>query len=315
MASAVVGAFDPGDDCESEFSAGCPAFPVEHFFGVGRRKDSIAALSPQAPTRPIDPRKPCRECGDVFSGSELAAAVGMDVCRRRFPGDNRVAQGVDRKVVSHSLVDRVSDDVVGEDVFDGAEIQFPFTGGCSLMSVSQRWPAAVAVKRRVARSSCAGGPLCGSGRDSWRTRSRSAAYETDSRPGGSPPATTGSPAFVGDEPVAERGVVVVNAVRGVDQVRIVPIPLRHRILAPLIEGLSGEAQNPAGHRDGYSVGGEVEDQRVDYFGLTSRERYATARRITSASCSNCRIRFFVSLNSADSCRTPRVRRHRRCRLA
>ena len=39
-----------------------------------------------------------------------------------------------------------------------------------------------------------------------------------------------------------------------------------------LEGLFGEAQHPAGHRDGNPVSGQFKDQRVHHFGLTSRER-------------------------------------------
>jgi hypothetical protein len=43
--------------------------------------------------------------------------------------------------------------------------------------------------------------------------------------------------------------------------------LRH-----LGERLDGEPKHPAGHRDGHTVTGKVEDQRVHHFGLTSRLR-------------------------------------------
>jgi hypothetical protein len=78
--------------------------------------------------------------------------------------------------------------------------------------------------------------------------------------------------LVGDEPVAERRVVVVDVDRGVDQMRVVPVALAHRVGAPLVEGLRGEAQHPAGHRDGDLLGGEFTDQRVDHFGRTSRAK-------------------------------------------
>ena len=94
---------------------------------------------------------------------------------------------------------------------------------------------------------------------------------------------------VGDEAVPGLGVVVVQVDRGVGQVRIVEITTADRRSLPLAEGLGGEAQHPAGHRhrhpDGGVGGGQFKDQRVGHFGLMSRERYATARRITSASCS------------------------------
>ncbi len=70
-------------------------------------------------------------------------------------------------------------------------------------------------------------------------------------------------ALVGDEPVAEGRVVVVDVVGGVDQVRVVPVALAHRMSEPLLVGLRREAQYPAGHRDRDVLGGEFTDQRVD----------------------------------------------------
>jgi hypothetical protein len=60
--------------------------------------------------------------------------------------------------------------------------------------------------------------------------------------------------------------------RGVDQVRIVVIALCDRASAPFAERLLGEAEDPAGHRDGDTVGGEVKDHRVHHFGLMSRAK-------------------------------------------
>lgn len=39
--------------------------------------------------------------------------------------------------------------------------------------------------------------------------------------------------FIGDEPVPERRVVLVDVERDVDQMGVVPVPLRHRIGTPL----------------------------------------------------------------------------------
>jgi hypothetical protein len=78
--------------------------------------------------------------------------------------------------------------------------------------------------------------------------------------------------LVGDEAVAELGVVVVDVDCGVDQVRVVPVALADGIGLPLVERLLGETQHPAGHRDGDVSVGEVEDQRVHHFGSTSRAK-------------------------------------------
>ncbi len=50
--------------------------------------------------------------------------------------------------------------------------------------------------------------------------------------------------FVADEPVAERGIILVGIPRGVGQVGVVPITLGDRVGAPLIERLFGEALSP-----------------------------------------------------------------------
>jgi hypothetical protein len=58
----------------------------------------------------------------------------------------------------------------------------------------------------------------------------------------------------------------VDVVGGVDQVCVVPVALAHRLRQPLVVGLRGEAQHPAGHRDGDLLGGEFTDQRVNHSG-------------------------------------------------
>jgi hypothetical protein len=78
--------------------------------------------------------------------------------------------------------------------------------------------------------------------------------------------------LVGDEPVAELGVVVVDVDRGVDEVGVVPVALADRVRAPLVEGLLGEPEHPTGHRDRDPVGGQVCDQREHHFGRVSRAK-------------------------------------------
>ena len=60
---------------------------------------------------------------------------------------------------------------------------------------------------------------------------------------------------------------------------------------PAVVGLAGELKDPARHRDGDPVGGELTDERVHHFpGRFACDRYAAARRSTSFSCSSSRIR-------------------------
>jgi hypothetical protein len=56
--------------------------------------------------------------------------------------------------------------------------------------------------------------------------------------------------LIGDEPVAEGRVVGVDVECGVDQMRVVPVPLADRVGLPLVDRLLGKADHPAGHRDG-----------------------------------------------------------------
>jgi hypothetical protein len=76
--------------------------------------------------------------------------------------------------------------------------------------------------------------------------------------------------LIGDEPVAELRVVVMDLERGMDEVRIVPVPLRDGVGIPLVVGLLAEPEHPAGLHDGDALVGQVRDQRVDHFGRTSR---------------------------------------------
>ena len=144
--------------------------------------------------------------------------------------------------------------------------------GCSVMSVSHNRSGAGAVHRRATRSSWTGGPgvRCRPGLRAWRPdQALLGAQPVDAvAAGGDPQAGE----LVGDEPVAELGVVVVDVDRGVDEVGVVPVALADGIGAPLVEGLLGEPEHPAGHRDRDLVGGQVCDQREHHVGRVSRAK-------------------------------------------
>jgi len=55
--------------------------------------------------------------------------------------------------------------------------------------------------------------------------------------------------FVGEEPVAQRRVVLMKLVEDIDEVGVVPVTLGHRIFEPLVVPLSRQPQDPARHRD------------------------------------------------------------------
>ncbi len=70
---------------------------------------------------------------------------------------------------------------------------------------------------------------------------------------------------------------------------------------PPAVGLSSDVQDPARHRDGDTVRGQLAHGRVEPFpGRFACDRYAVARRRTSFSCSSCLIRLRASRSSAES---------------
>jgi hypothetical protein len=75
--------------------------------------------------------------------------------------------------------------------------------------------------------------------------------------------------FIGDEAVTELRIIAVDVDDGVGQVGVDEIPITDRVGRPLVEGLSGEAQHPAGHRHREPLDGELSDQRVHHFGSVS----------------------------------------------
>ena len=79
--------------------------------------------------------------------------------------------------------------------------------------------------------------------------------------------------LIGNEAVAELGIVEMDVDDGVGQVRIVEVPIADGGGLPLVEGLGGEAEHPAGHRHRDPLGGELLDQRVHHFGSVSLAKY------------------------------------------
>lgn len=65
--------------------------------------------------------------------------------------------------------------------------------------------------------------------------------------------------LVDDEWVPERPIVPMDIQRRVDQVRIRPVTSPDRRNFPRLEGLFGETQHPAGHRDGNSFSGKAKN--------------------------------------------------------
>ena len=65
----MISPLDPGDDGNTEILSRLPALAVKTFFWSKEKNDSMAALSPHAPTRPIDPVRPL--CFKVRTNSLL----------------------------------------------------------------------------------------------------------------------------------------------------------------------------------------------------------------------------------------------------
>jgi len=75
--------------------------------------------------------------------------------------------------------------------------------------------------------------------------------------------------LIRDEAVAELGVVAVHVMDGVHQVGIVVVAHRARLALPLVEGLVGEAEHPAGQPHREPLSGQLLDQREHHFGSAS----------------------------------------------
>jgi hypothetical protein len=72
--------------------------------------------------------------------------------------------------------------------------------------------------------------------------------------------------LVGEEPIAELGIVTMRIEDGVGQKGLVPFAFRDRARKPPVIGLASDLEDPARHRDGDPVSGQFKDERVDHFG-------------------------------------------------
>src|SRR5699024_2418130 len=104
-----------------------------------------------------------------------------------------------------------------------------------------------------------------------------------------------------EQPVPELRIILVGVEQGVGAVGSHHLAFGEGCVQPPVVGLSCELEDPARHRDGDTVGGELFHERVVPFpGRFAWDRYAAARRRTSFSCSSNRIRFRASRNSVAS---------------
>ncbi len=204
---------------------------------------------------------------DEGPGSELAAPARMDQGADGLSQCDGVAQRPHGQACFHAVADGVADDPSRVVVADRAHVQLAF-GGAVLGQVGA--PQLV----RPGRDELASDDVVVHRRAGLAVQ---AAFPGVHRPQplrrAQPlhPVLPGADAvlggeLVGDEPVAELGVTPMDVDCGVEQVRVVPVPLRHRPGPPGLEGLLAELQHPTGHRDGDPVIGQVTDQRVRHFG-------------------------------------------------
>ena len=179
----------------------------------------------------------------------------------------------------------------------------PSSVQCSVMSVSHSWfgrvggedpPHQVVVRRRPGLGALAAAASC-------RT-------PTTSRCRGSAATPCGQTRLAGRGGPHRRGTGSRTRGRRDGRRRSrwpgAPRPARQSVtgsVEPPVVGLAGELEDPARHRDGDPVGGQLADERVHHFpGRFACDRYAAARRSTSFSCSSSRIRRFASRSSAFS---------------
>lgn len=174
--------------------------------------------------------------------------------------------------------DGVADDLVGEAVLDRTQIEFALIGAM-LSDVGEpqlvwlrcielvSYPVLavddgeqVIVHRRAGLAGLALLLVVRRGDPSDRTQSLHPVL---------PGRDTGVGELISEEPVAQRRLVAVDLMWGVDDVGIIPVPLAHRTLERLVVPLRRKTQDPARHRDRHpNTGtgrGHLTDEREDYF--------------------------------------------------
>src|SRR4051812_47784272 len=97
------------------------------FFCNRLKNDSMAALSAQAPTRPIEPTKP-RSRSDRTKACERNWLPRSEWTTVPAPQGDGVGEGVDGELAGHPLTHRVADDPVRAGVLDRAEVELALSG-------------------------------------------------------------------------------------------------------------------------------------------------------------------------------------------
>ena len=76
----------------------------------------------------------------------------------------------------------------------------------------------------------------------------------------------GGPDFVGQEPVAELGVITMSVVDGIGQPRLIELGVAERGLEPPVVLLTAQPKHPARNRDRDGVGRQLAYYREEPFG-------------------------------------------------
>ena len=241
--------------------------------------------------------------------TKLAASVGMqDAAGDVTATGDGVLDRVDDDVGMHRRLDRVADDPIGPGVFDHAAVELAF-GRPMLRQIREPEPVRrisgeqslhEVIEHRRARLLALAA--------SAALRSRDRANLRRQRPRG--PATHPQPSPAGEVrqlPIAERRIIDMAVEQHVHAASAQPFSVSDRVALPPVVGLTGELENPARHRDGHPVIGELAHERVDHFGEPPSfrfacDRYAAAFLRTSFSCSSNRFRRRRSRTSATSSR-------------
>ena len=213
-------------------------------------------------------------------------------------GDGHLDRG-DHEPGLHAAVEGPADDPVAKDVFDRAAVELalvgPVLGDVSEPQHVRRVGGEVPAHKIVMRW-CAG---LGSLPRAGLTEARPPLVVSAQPPHRPVRGLHASEAdLIGEEPIAELWIVAM----GVED-RVGELALGHGYIEPAVVLLTAQLEDPARHRDGDPVAGQLADEREHHFpGRFAWDGYAAARRSTSFSCSSRRMRFFASRSSAISLR-------------
>ena len=166
----------------------------------------------------------------------------------------------------HPGVDGPAHDPIRPEVFDGAQVELPLTGGM-LGDVGQPQPVRppggeVAAHEVVVRWRARRAPVATAG---LAERRPPAVVPADPPHRAVTHVVAGLADLIGEEPVAELGVVPVSAEDRVGHMGRLELGVGDRAGEPPVVGLTGDPEDPARHRDGDPVLGKLADERVHHF--------------------------------------------------